>query len=341
MWPTIRAMELTPDLLLEAKFAPARRGYDMAEVDDFLERCAEGLDILLARLKAEFERAENAEAAVVDLRRQIEAGGDATLVAPSPVAAPEPEPAPAEPEPAPAPPEPAVDEPMRILIHAERTAEAAVADARAEAQRIRAEAEAAATTQRTEAETLLATAKAEAETEARKAGEEARRAMQTEVTTLRRDRDALSDDIRNLRRWLDDQRGRMRTAARELQRLVEDPSALRELPVPDVSALSDAEGGAPSPASLDDSDDPGRTDDTGDTGDAVDLTDDASASASVSDMQGATAAPASGDDADRDQSDIFGSAGAGEPTQAVPVTRSIWPYDDDADADDAAAGPLR
>lgn len=329
MWPTIRAMELTPDLLLEAKFAPARRGYDMAEVDDFLERCAEGLDILLARLKAEFERAENAEAAVVDLRRQIEAGDDATLVAPSPVAAPEP--APAEPAPAPAPAEPAVDEPMRILIHAERTAEAAVADARAEAERIRSEAEAAATTQRTEAETLLATAKAEAEAEARKAGEEARRAMQTEVTTLRRDRDALSDDIRNLRRWLDDQRGRMRTAARELQRLVEDPSALRELPVPDVSALSDAEGGAPSPASLDDS---------GDSGDAVDLTDDASASASVSDVQGATAAPAAGDD-DRDQSDIFGSAGAGEPTQAVPVTRSIWPYDDDADADDAAAGPLR
>ena len=61
-------MDLTPDLLLEAKFAPARRGYDMNEVDDFLERCAEGLDVLLARLRAEFERAERAEAALADVR---------------------------------------------------------------------------------------------------------------------------------------------------------------------------------------------------------------------------------------------------------------------------------
>ncbi|HSP04653.1 MAG TPA: DivIVA domain-containing protein, partial [Acidimicrobiales bacterium] len=61
-------MDLTPDLLLEAKFAPARRGYDMNEVDDFLERCAEGLDVLLARLRAEFDRAERAEAALVELR---------------------------------------------------------------------------------------------------------------------------------------------------------------------------------------------------------------------------------------------------------------------------------
>ncbi|WP_436795661.1 DivIVA domain-containing protein [Actinospongicola halichondriae] len=233
-------MELTPELLLEAKFGPARRGYDMAEVDDFLERCAEGLDVLLARLRSEFERAETAEAQLAALA----SGGaatpvDATIIetpAPAdPVAEPTPEPEP-EPEPvAAAPAAPAVDEPMRILVHAERTAEAAIADARAEAERIRSEAESVATRQRTEAETMLATAKAEAEEEARRAGEETKRTIQAEVLTLRRDRDGLSDDIRALRRWLDEQRTRMRSTARELQRLVEDPSALQDVAVPDVS----------------------------------------------------------------------------------------------------------
>lgn len=252
--PTIGGMELTPELLLEAKFGPARRGYDMAEVDDFLERCAEGLDVLLARLKSEFERAENAEARLAAL----EAGGaaepvDATIIdAPAPVPASE-EPEPVVEAPAPAPPStPAVDEPMRILVHAERTAEAAIADARAEAERIRSEAESVASQQRSEAENMLATAKAEAEEEARRAGEETKRSIQAEVLALRRDRDGLSDDVRALRRWLDEQRTRMRSTARELQRLVEDPSALQDVAPPELSETADEvdddESSAPAPA---------------------------------------------------------------------------------------------
>jgi DivIVA domain-containing protein len=229
-------MELTPDLLLEAKFSAARRGYDMAEVDDFLERCAEGLDVLLARLRAEFDRAERAEAEVAALR----AGGEGA-VEPAAFAPPVQEEAPEEIEalpveavPAPDAPIP-VGEPMRILIHAERTAEAAIAEATAEAARIRSEAEAVATTQRSEAETLLERARAEAEAEARRAGDEARAAIQGEVVILRRDRDALTDDIRLLRRWLDEQRGRLRSTARDLQRLADDPTALRDVPVPELS----------------------------------------------------------------------------------------------------------
>lgn len=230
-------MELTPELLLEAKFGPARRGYDMAEVDDFLERCAEGLDVLLARLKSEFERAENAEARLAAL----EAGGvaepaDATIIdAPAPAPPSEID---ERPSPTVSDTTPAVDEPMRILVHAERTAEAAIADARAEAERIRTEAESVASQQRSEAETMLARAKAEAEEEARRAGEETKRSIQAEVLTLRRDRDGLSDDVRSLRRWLDEQRNRMRSTARELQRLVEDPSALQDVAVPELSEPS-------------------------------------------------------------------------------------------------------
>lgn len=218
-------MELTPELLIEARFSRAKPGYDMAEVDDFLERCAEGLEILVSRLTAEFERAEAAEALLA--ARPAAPVADATVVAP-PVAEPKPAPAPA---PVAAPSE-AVEEPMRVLILAERTAAAAVAEAKAEADRIRSEAESLAQSQRTKAETLVARAQADAEVEARRVGDEIKRGIEAEVIELRRDRDGLTDDIRNLRRWLDEQRARMRTTARDLQRLVEDPAALRDFPLP-------------------------------------------------------------------------------------------------------------
>jgi DivIVA domain-containing protein len=302
-------MELTPDLLLEAKFSSARRGYDMAEVDDFLERCAEGLDVLLTRLRAEFDRAERAEADLVDLRRRVDSGEPLTSDAPfappaEPVfeAAPEPTPEPLE-EPLPAA-SPTVGEPMRILIAAERTAEAAIADARADAERIRAEAESIAGAQRSEAETLLTRARSEAEAEARRAGDEVKRAIQSEVVTLRRDRDALSDDIRILRRWLDDQRTRLRTTARDLQRLADDPSALRDIPVPDTATV---EGG---PADDDDADDHP-------VAEGPETTD---------------AGRGPGDDED--------GADDGEPTQAVPFADLSRPFDD-ADVDDAPADSVR
>lgn len=239
-------MDLTPDLLLEAKFAPARRGYDMNEVDDFLERCAEGLDVLLARLRAEFERAERAEAALAA------AGGE--VPAPAEVAAPAPTaPAPVAPQPV-AEPDPArVEEPMRILIAAERTAEAAVAEARAEAERIRAEAESIASTTRSEAETLLARSRAEAEAEARQAGEEARRTIEAEVLALREDRDLLAHDVASLRGWLDGQRDRLRSTAADLARLVDDPAALGEVPAPELHETSGvADVAAPAADEVDD-----------------------------------------------------------------------------------------
>lgn len=296
-------MDLTPDLLLEAKFAPARRGYDMNEVDDFLERCAEGLDVLLARLRAEFDRAERAEAALVELR--------ATGAAPAAAAVPGTEPgAEVVPEPVATPPRTDPDpelakEPMRILIAAERTAEAAIADARAEAERIRAEAESVASTTRSEAENMLARSRAEAEAEARQAGDEARRSIEAEVLALRQDRDVLSADVASLRSWLEGQRSRLRTAAQDLQRLVDDPDALRELPVPEIH------GG--DIGTLDTDTDIGTTE-TGDEVVAEDEpapleaeTDDVVDARSAEDVQGRPAGALFDDD---------------EPTQAVPVAQA-------------------
>ena len=333
-------MDLTPELLLEAKFAPARRGYDMNEVDDFLERCAEGLDVLLARLKAEFDRAERAEEAVTELRSQLARGGNAEAAAPAepsaavverdepvapadeapePVAEPDVQPAVAEPAG-----EPSVEEPMRILIAAERTAEAAIADARAEAERIRAEAESIASTHRSEAEALLARSRADAEAEARRAGEEARRSIEAEVLSLREDREALTHDVRALRRWLDEQRSRMRTTARDLQRLIDDPAALRELPVPELSEDStdqDATTGPEAEASAGGAD-------TG-AGAGSDVVADAVAS-------DVPEAPAAGGDR---PPTIFDDEG--EPTQAVPAVDAIRVFDDEADDQlDASFSPF-
>jgi cell division initiation protein len=300
--PSIVGMDLTPDLLLEAKFAPARRGYDMNEVDDFLERCAEGLDVLLARLRAEFDRAERAEAALGELGASDGAPGSDVPAEPTPdvvevAATPDLQAQPAAPGPE------RVQEPMRILIAAERTAEAAVADARAEAERIRAEAESVASTTRSEAETLLARSRAEAEAEARKAGDEARRTIEAEVLALREDREVLSEDVRSLRRWLDDQRGRLRTAAADLQRLADDPEALGELAVPEVRAVSGI-AGAPVEVAADDDAAPGGVE--GDGADPIGATDE---SDHVLDARTA-------DDVQAGSGGFFDDD---EPTQAVPA----------------------
>jgi DivIVA domain-containing protein len=44
-------MELTPTLLNEVEVRPEFRGYNRAEVDDFLERVAASVEQLLARLR--------------------------------------------------------------------------------------------------------------------------------------------------------------------------------------------------------------------------------------------------------------------------------------------------
>lgn len=310
-------MELTPELLLEAKFAPARRGYDMNEVDDFLERCAEGLDVLLNRLKAEFERAERAEETVAELRAGLDRGGpaepEATDAAPAAPAGDTVEPhaavggvddaAPSA--------QPPVEEPMRILIAAERTAEAAIADARAEAEQIRTEAESVASTTRSEAEALLARSRSEAEAEARRAGEETRRAIEAEVLSLREDRDALTRDVRLLDQWLDEQRARLATTARDLQRLVDDPAALRELPVPELHE--------------------GRTEQAAGDQAAIDQT---AGDQAAGDGPG----PDRGADDDAlDPADPDAELADGEPTQAVDAVEDPRPFDGAASTNGAAA----
>jgi cell division initiation protein len=55
-------MELTSEVLRDVQFRQTWKGYDTAEVDDFLDSITSGVGLLNERLKAAIDRAEKAEA---------------------------------------------------------------------------------------------------------------------------------------------------------------------------------------------------------------------------------------------------------------------------------------
>lgn len=97
-------MDLTPEALRSARFREKLRGYHPDDVDAFLESVAEGLGVLLQRLRDATERA-----------RRVETGAGASD---------------------------AEESVRRTLVLAQRTADLAIAEAREEASKVVAEAEA-------------------------------------------------------------------------------------------------------------------------------------------------------------------------------------------------------
>src|SRR5258706_255020 len=91
-------MDLTPETLRSATFRDKLRGYHPEDVDEFLESVARGLEVLLARLRDASERARAAAAPTVPTH-------DA-------------------------------DEAVRTLSLAQRTADLAIQEAKAEAERL-------------------------------------------------------------------------------------------------------------------------------------------------------------------------------------------------------------
>jgi vacuolar-type H+-ATPase subunit H len=119
----------------------------------------------------------------------------------------------------------------RTLVLAQRTADATIKEAKEEANRVLSEA-------REEA----ARTRAEAEAEARRGADSARVAAQHEVETLISNRDKLKADLDLLTRRIDEQRSQLQAGIDELQRVLDDPSALKPLaPV----ELADVERPAP------------------------------------------------------------------------------------------------
>lgn len=217
-------MPLTPEDVSNKRFTPVRlrEGYDMGEVDQFLDE----VEAELARLTKEND----------DLRTKLSAaqsGAPTPAPEPAPVAAqPEPEP---EPEPTPVAAEPAPEAPVtasagssvetlrvetvpeasnaaaRLLEIATRNADELVEDAKAEADKIVGSA-------RTTAERLEQEAKTKAdrlEQDARKRSEmldtETAERRQQMFGDLERERDKLSADVETLRSFEREYRSRLKS----------------------------------------------------------------------------------------------------------------------------------
>lgn len=153
-------MELTAKVLREVEFQERLRGYHPDQVDEFLEQAALGVEELHERLRQANERAARAEA------RLAESGSDDDVL-------------------------------RRTLVLAQRTADAAVAEAEARAQAILAEAD-------NRAQAILA----EAEARAQAIVGEAERGVRAEVERLSASRAELAADLALLRQQLEQERRR-------------------------------------------------------------------------------------------------------------------------------------
>jgi DivIVA domain-containing protein len=197
-------MELTPQAIHAVEFREARKGgYNTRDVDDFIERVAGGVNQLNERVREAHTRAEAAEARLVDTQRELDEARRRPM---SPEAA-------------------ETDETLRrTLVLAQRTADATIKEAKEEANRVLSEA-------REEA----ARTRAEAEADARRGAEGARMAAQAEVESLITNRDALKADVETLTKRLGEQRNNIRAGVNELQRLLDDPTALKPVSTPTLA----------------------------------------------------------------------------------------------------------
>jgi DivIVA domain-containing protein len=241
-------MELTPQRLREVEFKERWRGYDPEEVDDLLERVAAGLEDFESRVRQATERAVRAE-------QRASEGSD-------------------------------TDETLRrTLVLAQRTADAAIADAEARARELVADAEQRAAAMVTEAEQRSTTTVTDAEqrsttavtdaeqraaamvtdaeqratamvtdaeAEARRITDENETRLRENVSSLESARSKLQDDVDMLGRYLTDERERLRTALNALIARVDtdlqpdrSAPAVSEIEVPEPAPIAEEHAEAP------------------------------------------------------------------------------------------------
>lgn len=184
-------MDLTPETLRSATFRDKLRGYHPDDVDEFLESVARGLEVLLARLRDASEKARA-------------------------VATPDG-------------PAPQTDEAVRTLSLAQRTADLAIHEAKAEAERLL-----------KAAEQRARRVVGEAEEAAVKLAEDAQAELRTDLEKLQGARDQLFGEVANLKSWVQGERGRIRRALTDLADRVDtvkDPSDHPQVKAPVVPKL--------------------------------------------------------------------------------------------------------
>lgn len=190
--------DLAP-LFQDIAFNERFRGYDVAEVDAYIDRVAKAAALVQGRIAELQRRAEAAEA-----HTSGSSGAD-------PVEAGE-------------------ESLTKMLVLAQRTADAAIDEAQAEAAEIRRQADDHASLVVAEAETDRRRMLAEAEAAVEESVRTERERVGAEVAELERYRAFLTDDIAILERHLEQARNALGASAAALQHLLDDPEQFR-LPV--------------------------------------------------------------------------------------------------------------
>lgn len=219
-------MDMSPEVIRAAAFKSVKRGYDPEEVDAFKERVADFVEFVQTQSNAMEARAR---AAVAKLQELVQSGAAAPRVE----RAPEPEPvAPVSAE--------GSDVLSRALLLAQRTADAAIAEARTEAEVI-------VSSSRDEARRVLESANLmaarmveDARLDARRSAEDERVRAENEVQALLARRDFLLSDVDVLEDYIDDERSRLRETADRLLELIDRvPGGLGAVRRPLVSGVDD------------------------------------------------------------------------------------------------------
>lgn len=212
----------TPHLLTDVRFSVSRKGYDPDEVDNFLERVSGAVAQLQEKLRKATAAAEAAEARAADAGRnesrlhariaELEAGTRSAPVVPireTDLAA-------------------EAEQSSTVLMMAQRTAEAAVSEARSNAAQLLSDAE-------REAASILAAARSRAD---------------EELQALDRLRRELAADNAALEAFMAEQRAQIASGLARIHAVLDDPAALRTGTPPvamDRPAIRPAAPSAPAP----------------------------------------------------------------------------------------------
>jgi DivIVA domain-containing protein len=206
-------MELSPKSITGVQFRTVRKGYDPEEVRGFLAQLARGIEAVQAQSAAADSRARSLMGKLQELSsREEQDPGDAM---------------------------------KRTLLLAQRTADAAVAEANDEARSVLAAAD-----EKSRATLSDAQAKAEqmitdAEADARRAASVEKTRIEAEVAALTARRDELHAEATRLERHIGDQRERLGVVAGTLRSILTEPSGLvlTELAPPSPSLRQGADDG--------------------------------------------------------------------------------------------------
>ena len=214
-------MEMSPQTVRSTGFKLVKKGYDPDEVDAFKEQVAGAVEFSQNQATAMEARARAAVAKLQEVSQQVSS---------------------APREAAPAAPAPSGDTEVisRTLLLAQRTADAAVAEARTEAEQLVAQARDEAGRVLDSARTMATKTIDDARAEARRSGEDERVRADNEVQSLLARRDFLLSDVDHLEQYLQAQRERLRDAAVQLHELVDRvPGGLGEMRRPLLSASAE------------------------------------------------------------------------------------------------------